>query len=55
MNAPELDHREIAPYDESQFVSRIEEMVKEPGYEHAVRWVLQIGRASCRERVSSPV
>ena len=40
MNAPELDHREIAPYDESQFVSRIEEMVKEPGFEHAVRWVL---------------
>jgi len=40
MDAPELDHTEIAPYSESQFLSKIEEMVKEPGFEHAVRWVL---------------
>ena len=40
MDAPELDHTEIAPYSEDQFLSKIEEMVKEPGFEHAVRWVL---------------
>lgn len=40
MDASELDYTEIAPYDEAQFASRIAEMVKEPGFEHAVRWVL---------------
>ncbi len=40
MDAQELDYTEIAPYDETQFASRIAEMVKEPGFEHAVRWVL---------------
>lgn len=40
MDAHELDYTEIAPYDDSQFASRIAEMVKEPGFEHAVRWVL---------------
>ncbi|WP_302575902.1 acyltransferase [uncultured Duncaniella sp.] len=40
MDAPELDYTEIAPYDDSQFAERVAEMVKEPGFEHAVRWVL---------------
>lgn len=40
MDAPELDYTEIAPYDDSQFAERVAEMVKDPGFEHAVRWVL---------------
>ena len=40
MDAPELDYTEIAPHDDSQFAERVAEMVKEPGFEHAVRWVL---------------
>ena len=40
MDAPELDYTEIAPYDDSQFAERIAELVEEPGFEHAVRWVL---------------
>ncbi len=40
MDAQELDYTEIAPYDDSQFAERVAEMVKEPGFEHAVRWVL---------------
>ena len=40
MNAQELDFTEIAPYDDSQFANRIAEMVKDPGFEHAIKWVL---------------
>ncbi len=40
MNAQELDFSDIAPYDDSCFAEHISKMVKEPGFEHAVRWVL---------------
>lgn len=40
MDAHEIDFNEIAPYDDSQFAERIVDLVKEPGFEHAVRWVL---------------
>ncbi|MDE6066232.1 MAG: acyltransferase [Duncaniella sp.] len=40
MDAQEFDYTDIAPYDESQFASRIADLVKEPAFEHAVRWVL---------------
>lgn len=40
MDAQEFDYTDIAPYDESQFASRLADLVKEPAFEHAVRWVL---------------
>lgn len=40
MNAKELGFSDIAPYDDTCFAERIAQMVKEPGFEHAVRWVL---------------
>ncbi|MDE6683990.1 MAG: acyltransferase [Duncaniella sp.] len=40
MDAQEFDFTDIAPYDESQFAERLAELVKEPAFEHAVRWVL---------------
>ena len=39
MNTPEIDFTEIAPYDDSQFAERILDLVKEPGFENAVKWV----------------
>ena len=40
MDTPEIDYTEIAPYDDSQFAERIVDLVKEPGFEYAVKWVL---------------
>ena len=40
MDANNLDFSEIAPYDEKQFRTAIAKMVSEPGFEHAIRWVL---------------
>ncbi len=39
MNAS-IDFSEIAPYDDEHFAENIEKLVAEPGFEHAVRWVL---------------
>lgn len=40
MNAQNFDYTDIAPYDESQFSARINDLIKEPAFEHAVKWVL---------------
>ncbi len=40
MNAEESGFSEIAPYDDACFAEQIARMVKDPGFEHAVRWVL---------------
>lgn len=34
------EYREIAPYDDNEFHEKIAELVKEPGFEHAVRYVM---------------
>lgn len=39
MNA-NMDYSEIAPYDDAHFAENIEKLASEPGFEHAVRWVL---------------
>ncbi len=38
MDAPQFD--EIAPYSDDIFHEKMAELVKEPGFEHAVKWVL---------------
>ena len=40
MDAQNLDFSDISPYDDSVFSERMAEMVVDPGFEHAVRWVL---------------
>ncbi len=40
MDAQFSDFSDIAPYDDSHFAEHIALLVKEPGFEHAVRWVL---------------
>lgn len=35
-----MDYSEIAPYDDSQFAENIEKLAAEPGFEHAVKWVM---------------
>ena len=40
MDANKFDFSEIAPYNEKQFRPAIAKMVSEPGFEHAIRWVL---------------
>lgn len=40
MDAHNLDFTDIAPYNESQFKGAISKMVSEPGFEHAIRWIL---------------
>ncbi|MDE7407480.1 MAG: acyltransferase, partial [Muribaculaceae bacterium] len=35
-----IDFSDIAPYDDSQFKERMAQLVTEPGFEHAVKWVL---------------
>lgn len=40
MDAHNLDFTDIAPYSESQFKGAISKMVSEPGFEHAIRWIL---------------
>lgn len=37
MNHQEFDFSDIAPYDDSEFHSRMEQLVKEPGFLHAVK------------------
>jgi len=34
------DFDDIRPYDDSQFKEKIAQLVREPGFEHAVRWVM---------------
>lgn len=36
----EYDFSDIAPFDNSQFKEKMEALVKEPGFEHAVRYVM---------------
>ena len=40
MDAHNFDFSEIAPYDEAHFREAIAKMVSEPGFEHAIRWIL---------------
>lgn len=40
MDANNLDFSDIAPYGDSQFKEAINKMVSEPGFEHAIRWIL---------------
>lgn len=40
MDAHKLDFSDIAPYNESEFKGAISKMVSEPGFEHAIRWIL---------------
>lgn len=40
MDALQYDFSEIAPYDDEKFPERIANLVQQPGFEHAVRWVL---------------
>ncbi len=59
----EVSFADIAPYSDAEFNGKMATLVKEPGFEHAVRYAMpdvdypafvervQIGRASCRERV----
>lgn len=35
-----MDYAEIAPYDDAHFVENIDRLAAEPGFEHALRWVL---------------
>lgn len=36
----QLEFRDIAPFDNDEFESKISELVKEPGFEHAVKYVM---------------
>ncbi|MCM1354942.1 MAG: hypothetical protein NC212_00880 [Staphylococcus sp.] len=40
MDAHNLDFSDIAPYNESEFKGAISKMVSEPGFEHAIRWII---------------
>lgn len=40
MDANKYDFSDIAPYDDDQFAAKIANLVEQPGFEHAVRWVL---------------
>ncbi len=40
MNHQEFDFSDIAPYDDSEFHSRMEQLVKEPGFLHAVKYTM---------------
>lgn len=40
MDANKFDFSEIAPYNETQFREAVAKMVSEPGFEHAIRWIL---------------
>lgn len=41
MTNQEKPFSDIAPYDSSEFHEKISHLVKEPGFEHAVKWVLK--------------
>ncbi len=34
------EFRDIAPYEDSEFTKKMNELIKEPGFEHAVKWVM---------------
>lgn len=36
----QYDLKEIAPFDDSEFHEKMSRLIKEPGFEHAVKWVL---------------
>lgn len=40
MNKEEQLFNDICPYPDSMFHEKMEHLVKEPGFEHAVKWVL---------------
>ena len=40
MTQEQLQFEDIAPYPDSVFHEKMQHLVKEPGFEHAVRWVL---------------
>lgn len=40
MNANDYDFSDIAPYDDHHFEKRIADMAADPGFEHAIRWIL---------------
>lgn len=40
MDANNIDFSDIAPYGEEHFRAAIEKMISEPGFEHAIRWIL---------------
>ena len=41
MTNQEKPFSDISPYDSSEFHEKISHLVKEPGFEHAVKWVLK--------------
>lgn len=40
MTSPDIDFSDIAPYDDSVFHEKMEKLVKEPGFLHAVNYVM---------------
>ena len=36
----EQDFKDIAPFDDSEFSEKMSALVREPGFEHAVRYVM---------------
>jgi hypothetical protein len=40
MDALQYDFSDIAPYDDDRFAEHIAKLVEQPGFEHAIRWVL---------------
>ena len=40
MSAQEFDFSDIAPYDDSVFHEKMEQLVKEPGFLHAVNYTM---------------
>ena len=40
MNTNEIDFSDIAPFDDSVFKEKMKELVKEPGFLHAVRYAM---------------
>lgn len=38
--SPQIDFSEIAPFTDSQFRERMAELVEEPGFEHAIKYVM---------------
>ncbi|MDE6079192.1 MAG: acyltransferase [Duncaniella sp.] len=40
MDAHELDFSDIAPYSDNDFASHVEAMVNDPGFAHAMKWVM---------------
>lgn len=47
---------DIAPYDDSQFHEKIQSLVREPGFEHAVRYIMPAidFKAFCNQMLSLP-